>query len=180
MPRNPQKRHCSVEGCRAWAMHGKSLCSSHMRSRAVKERSELIMPLLLALESTHDAPRSDIEVINEELERLREGRSYFDEWVRQFRTQDPADRRGLSPWAFLWAWNDSTARIVQLLRERRALTGEKDGEFGELIQSVYDELEKSLALAGGEAASDAERRPPTADCRPEPSEGVGARDERGA
>jgi len=143
MPRNPQKRHCKVEGCRAWAMRGKSLCSSHMRSRSVRERSGQIMPLLLALESTPDGPPTDIKLINEELEKLREGRRYFMRWVKEFRAQDPGDRRGLSPWAFLRAWNDSTARIMQLLRERRALTGQKEGEFDELMESVYDLLEQS-------------------------------------
>jgi len=147
MPRNPQKRRCIVEGCRAWAMRGQSLCASHLRSRAVRERSELIMPLLLALDETREAPVADIEVINEELERLREGREFFWLWVKEFRAQDPGERRGLSPWAFLRAWNDSTARIIQLLRVRRDLSGQKGGEFDKLIDSVYDELEKHPALA---------------------------------
>ncbi|HUV93382.1 MAG TPA: hypothetical protein VMX14_00945 [Anaerolineae bacterium] len=162
MPRNPQKRRCKVEGCRAWAMRGKSLCSSHTRSRAVRERSGQIMPLLLALESTPDGPPTDIKLINEELEKLREGRRYFMHWVKEFRAQDPADRRGLSPWAFLRAWNDSTARIMQLLRERRALTGQKEGELGEIMESVYDLLETSPGVealetkqaAAGEDASE--------------------------
>ena len=122
------------------------MCSSHMRSRALRERSDLIMPLLLALDETHDGPVADVEVINEELEKLREGRDYFRRWVQEFRAQDPVARRGLSPWAFLRAWNDSTARIMQLLRARRDLSGEKESEFDELIQSVYDELEKSADL----------------------------------
>ena len=153
MSRNSHSRHCRVDGCRAWPMHGQSLCSSHMRSRAVRERSGLIMPLLLALESTHDGPHTDIELIDEELDRLREGRRYFRRWVEEFRAQDPAERRGLSPWAFLRAWNDSTARIVQLLEQRRALSGETHGGFEELVESVRDDLEKSAALAYSEAAS---------------------------
>jgi hypothetical protein len=120
------------------------------------------MPLLLALESTPDGPPTDIKVINEELEKLREGRRYFMRWVKEFRALDPGHRRGLSPWAFLRAWNDSTGRIVQLLRERRALTGQKEGEFDELMESVYDLLEQSPGVealgtkqaAAGEDASE--------------------------
>ena len=36
MPRNPHKRPCSVEGCKAWAMHDTipPLCASHIPGRA--------------------------------------------------------------------------------------------------------------------------------------------------
>jgi len=173
MPRNPRKRRCSVEGCRAWAMRGQSLCSSHLRSRALRERSELIMPLLLAVGGAHDGPHNDVQVIDEELEKLRQGRAYFRRWVQEFRDLDPAERRGLSPWAFLRAWNDSTARILQLLRERRALCPDGDDQFGELMRSVYDELEKSLELArlkAGDQNTRQEARPEAGEPTDAPSE----------
>jgi len=135
MSANPRKRHCLVDAYGTWTSHGP------------------LVPLLLALEARHDGPRDDVEVINEELEKLREGRAYFQQWVNEFRQQVPADRRGLSPWAFLRAWNDSTYRILQLLRERRALIGEEGGEFDGLIKSVYEELEETLALGHLEAES---------------------------
>ncbi len=29
MPRNPHKRRCAVPGCRAWAIHRRTVCASH-------------------------------------------------------------------------------------------------------------------------------------------------------
>lgn len=96
---------------------------------------------------------SDLAAINEELERLREGRRYFMDWVAEFRNQDPAERRGLSPWAFLTAWNDSTARIIYLMRERRSLGGKKATEFDPIMEAVFDQIEQH---AGVEALSGAD------------------------
>jgi hypothetical protein len=145
MPKNPKKRHCEVEGCRAWARRGESLCASHLSSRAVQERSELILPLLRAVSRRlEDLDLDDLRVIDEELRQLFMARATFMRWLDELRAQPEGESPG--PSQFLRAWNDSTSRVVQLLRARRELApdlvGGKEGEFGELIRSVYDELEK--------------------------------------
>ena len=99
----------------------------------------------------------DLAAINDELDRLQEGRRYFMDWVAEFRKQEPADRRGLSPWAFLTAWNDSTARIIYLMRERRGLGGHKETEFDPLMEAVFDQIEQQ---PGVEALDGANRKPP--------------------
>ena len=101
---------------------------------------------------------SDLAAINQELERLREGRQYFMDWVAEFRDQDPGERRGLSPWAFLTAWNDSTARIIYLMRERRGLGGHKETEFDPIMEAVFDQIEQH---AGVEALSGMAKPSPT-------------------
>lgn len=38
MPRNANKRPCAVDGCRAWAMRGETVCASHRgKARAPRE-----------------------------------------------------------------------------------------------------------------------------------------------
>jgi len=101
---------------------------------------DLLLPPVQA--TLGSGPQSDLAAINDELTRLRQGRDYFMAWVEQFRAADPADRRGLSPWAFLQAWNDSTARIIYLMRERRNLAGHKDTEFDPIMEAVFDQLEQ--------------------------------------
>jgi hypothetical protein len=145
MPRNPNKRRCKVEGCHAWAMHGESLCSSHMRSHSVQERSNLILPLLRAVANVDEgACLDDLRVIDEELRKLFAARAYFQAWVEELREMEA--KGGVSPAQFLRAWNESTSRVIQLLRARRDLGGGKDDAFGDLMAEVFDELEKELAL----------------------------------
>ena len=64
-------------------------------------------------------------------------------------------QRGLSPAQFLSAWNQTTARVIQLLRARRDLGGSKDDEFGELMSSIFHELESKLSLQAAQPNEDA-------------------------
>lgn len=115
----------------------------------------------LLLPTTHlqlgKGAASDLAAINQELERLREGRQYFMEWVTEFRDQEPAERRGLSPWAFLTAWNDSTARIIYLMRERRSLSGQKATEFDPIMEAVFDQMEQHPGVQALGAMGDPDR-----------------------
>ena len=163
MPKNPNKRRCEVEGCRAWAMRGESLCASHMRSRAVRERPELILPLLRAVADVdEERPLEDVQIIDQELQKLFAARAYFEAWVKELRDVEP--QRGLSPAQFLRAWNQTTTRVIQLLRARRDLGGSKDDEFGELMSSIFDELEGRLSL---EAVQPNEDKPEGRESEPE-------------
>jgi len=142
MPKNPKKRRCEVEGCQAWARHGESLCASHLNSRVVQERPELILPLLRAVaQGMEPRPLEDLCLIDDELRNLFLARAFFIAWVEKLRAEPPT-KPGLGPGQFLRAWNDSTSRLLQLLRARRELGGDKEGEFGDLIRSVYEALEK--------------------------------------
>ncbi len=142
MPRNPAKRRCTFPGCRAWARRGSDWCASHERSRALQEGADLVLPLLRALahkESTPPPLDDDLALIEEELKRLFEARQQFLAWVAKAREEN--DR--VTPTQFLRAWNDSTARVIQLLRARRDLTGGGSAEDG-LFNAVYDALEALL------------------------------------
>jgi len=141
MPKNPRKRRCEVQGCRAWAKRGESLCAAHLHSRLVQERPELLLPLLRAVaQGMEERPLDDLRLIDQELRNLFLARAFFIAWVEKLRAEPP-ERPGLGPGQFLRAWNESTARLVQLLRARRELGGDQEGEFGELIRSVYEALE---------------------------------------
>ena len=107
----------------------------------VQERSNLILPLLRAVaQGMEERPLDDLRLIDQELRNLFLARAFFIAWVEKLRAE-PSEKPGLGPGQFMHAWNDSTTCVVQLLRARRELGGDKEGEFGELIRSVYDALE---------------------------------------
>lgn len=131
---------------------------------------QLLLPLTRA---TLGKAAGDLQAINEELERLREGRQYFMDWVAEFREQDPAERRGLSPWAFLTAWNDSTARIIYLMRERRGLGGQKATEFDPIMEAVFDQIEQEPGVMALGSVADPSRTNSDRQSPASPAEGAG-------
>lgn len=168
MPRNPAKRRCVFPDCRAWARRGGSLCASHGRARALRQAGELVLPLFEAVAEAEppaapagasarrawlagpptDRPpydpatlHDDLALIDEELRRLFEARAQFLAWVEQARQEDRGAQ--VTPSSFLRAWNDSSARVIQLLRARRELTGAARPEDS-LFNAVYDALEAML------------------------------------
>ncbi len=111
-------------------------------------------------------------LIDLELVVLLEGRRYFLDWVEDLRGEresaEPSAPRatgassaGNSPAQFLRAWSDSTARVIQLLKARQALSAADDGSDALLLE-VVAELERSPGLlvdsdpadAAGEATDD--------------------------
>ncbi len=139
MPRNSAKRRCSLPGCRAWALRSGEWCAAHARARALQARPDLVLPLLQAV-AHHPPLGDDLAVIEEELSRLYQARQCFVEWIEQARAEQGEGRAAVTPAQFLRAWNDSTARVVQLLRARRELTASKGGQDS-LFDAVYDALE---------------------------------------
>ncbi|MHB0857309.1 MAG: hypothetical protein ACYC5M_07035 [Anaerolineae bacterium] len=106
-----------------------------------------------------DLEGADLQRIDEELRLLLEARAYFEAWAKELRE---GGKGSLSPAQYMRAWNDSTTRVVQLLRARRALAVEDDeaqGPFGALIADVYDItdglLVDALDAAGKEDHDDA-------------------------
>ncbi|MCD6519904.1 MAG: hypothetical protein J7M05_08285 [Anaerolineae bacterium] len=145
MPKNPQKKRCQVPGCRAWAQHGYDFCSAHLRSRALRHYGQLILPLLrAAAQRTQELP-DDLELIEQELQQLMEARTFFLEWVKALSQME--EKPTMDPARFLRAWNDSTARVIQLLRARREFSS---GGESALVQALEEAAEEVLAQEGGE------------------------------
>lgn len=158
MPANPHKKRCALPGCGAWAKRGETLCSSHLRSDAVRRHSREVLPLLRATTATsvpspgpNRGTEGSIEVIDRELEQLLEARRFFRCWVeeqrrREERGEPPAEEgpRALSPAQFMQAWNGSTTRVIQLVKARRDLLGAGANAADALIQEVLDEVAQGL------------------------------------
>ena len=141
MPRNPSKQRCNYPGCRAWSMRDQAFCASHLRSVPLRDHAERILPLLRAVREAAEAPaKEDAAVLEKELHQLFRARGIFLAWIEDL----PEDeRRRLNPAQLLRAWNDSTARVIQLLRARRDLVGTDVGDLADLVQSAYDILERT-------------------------------------
>jgi hypothetical protein len=149
MARELPKRPCAVAGCHAWTKHGESLCAPHLRSRAMQQGAALVLPLLRAVATpAPEAPLDDVQLIDEELRRLLTVRRFFVAWVEELRA-DPT-QRGFGPAQFLRAWNDSTARVIALLRARRELGSSNEDELGALMENVLGELEERLSRGEGQ------------------------------
>ncbi len=173
MPPNANKRRCAMPGCRAWARRGETLCSSHLRSDAVRRHSREVLPLLRAAAGPPvPAPGQDasaeggVEVIDRELEQLLEARRFFRCWVeeqrrREERGEPPVEDgpRTLSPAQFMQAWNGSTMRVIQLVKARQELLGAGANAAAALIQDVMDEVAQKLPgdLPDGPSLGDEDR-----------------------
>jgi hypothetical protein len=115
-----------------------------------------------AIEGAPDERLMDLELLA-----LIEGRRYFFEWIEDLRggcapaepgsegapaaPGEPAgEQRPANPAQFLRAWSDSTARLIQILRARRALV-ERGGADAEILEALVTLLEESpgLRIAGG-------------------------------
>jgi len=91
---------------------------------------------------TRELPASDA-LIEAELQGLYEVREAFIHWLSTLLAS--GTRISVNPAQFLRAWNDSVGRIIQLLRVRQSLLAETQGELAEVVESVYDLIDKTLA-----------------------------------
>ena len=171
MAKNPNSKPCKKAGCKAWAMRGHEYCSAHRHladsadhaTEGLTERgeealasraNEAVTDLCALSQKTQSQPLEDVQVIDKELRNLFAARAVVVEWIEQLSEKG---WQGAKPSQFLRAWNDSTSRVIQLLRARRSLSGEAEGEFGALLSRAYDELEESPALRVPQDKSSAHR-----------------------
>ncbi len=134
----------------------------------------LIRPLLdLVNAGAAQSADSSVEVIDREIESVMRARECFLYWValecgpqasegndegvpRSPKDGDskkpggrrvPAKRSGFAPGQFLRAWNDSTTRVVQLLKAREAmLVAERGEDYTDLIDAVLRDVEELPGL----------------------------------
>lgn len=184
MSRNPQKRRCKVEGCRAWAMHGKEFCSAHRYADARARRrlpqpadnrprtgqgerepaavgqvsaGEALQRLRALVERLAHEPMEDLAVLDQELRNLFAVRALFLRWLEPSQDQEP---EGVDPAQFLRTWNDSSTRVMQLLRTRRELLGSQEGEWGPFMQDVFNALEGRVPIFQQEGETQGATAPP--------------------
>ena len=97
--------------------------------------------LMRAIHSAEGRPLDSLEVIERELRELLDARQSFVHWVEQVRNDKSAPGQ-LNPAQYLHAWNDSTTRVIQLLRAHRDLGGAPDGDLADLLRRAYERLEQ--------------------------------------
>ncbi|NLG50093.1 MAG: hypothetical protein GX552_08300 [Chloroflexi bacterium] len=184
MSKNPQKSRCRVEGCRAWAMRGKEYCSAHRYADArARRRStqpagrqppvsqgerepastdqvsavEALQRLRALIERLAREPLEDVAVLDQELRNLFAVRALFLRWLEPGQNQEP---EGVDAAQFLRTWNDSSTRVMQLLRTRRQLVGSQEGEWGPFMQDVFDGMEERVPIFQQEGEAQGATAPP--------------------
>lgn len=129
MPRNPDKRRCQQATCRAWARHDSPFCAMHQP----RPGSGSAVP-----QNTPSEPLDDLALLEEEVRRLLEARAEFQAWAREVRAA--GGKVEITPLQFLKAWGDVSARLIQLLRARKALQPRGDA-IEDLVEAVWQELQ---------------------------------------
>ena len=106
--------------------------------------ADFILPLLQAVTEAAGRPTlNDLDVVEAELRTLFQARHLILRWIEKL-SEKGEEKHGVSPTQFLRAWNDSTTRVIQLLRARRDLGGKGEGESGPLMDGVYGALQELL------------------------------------
>lgn len=189
MSARAQKRHCRVEGCRAWAMRGKEYCAAHRYADARARRrppqpvdrqpadrqpaarqgereaaptdqvsaGEALQRLRVLIERLAHEPLEDLAVLEQELRNLFTVRALFLRWLEPGRDEEP---EGVDAAQFLRTWNDSSTRVMQLLRTRRQLAGNQEGEWGPFMRDVFDALEGRVPIFQQEGEAQGATAPP--------------------
>ena len=108
---------------------------------------DALAALMRASEGTEALARAlaeddDSRVIEQELVDLLQARRYFCDWIAELRRE--GDSRSTSPAQYLRAWNDSTARVIQLLRARKQLQPTDAG-----LDTLFDQVLKELDEEAG-------------------------------
>lgn len=142
MPRNPNKRRCAYPGCRAWAMAGSAHCWSHRRMAC--EATALSTPpdespLGIYASALTPEERRLLEQHGELLDLEPEI------WLLRIMSrrlfiaigEEDADRETIRRLATVLY--QGLARLAELTRARRALSGEAaDGLAGALAQALEE------------------------------------------
>ena len=123
------------------------------RWRDLQEDERLVLPLLEAAEAAAEGDETamgDGALIEQELRGLFRARALFLRWMEKLRAGE--GKGDISPTQFLRAWNNSTTRVIQLLRARQALCAREEGPYERLADRVYDTLEAYVKEASLEDA----------------------------
>jgi hypothetical protein len=141
MPRNPNKRRCARTGCRAWAMAGELFCASHRAAKSAPPAGDsgsmfgIYADALTPEERRLLEKRGDTGDVEPEIWLLRVmSRRLFLALGR-----DDCDQETVRKLAGVLY--QGIARLAQLLRTHRALSGDAvDGLAGALAQAL-DEID---------------------------------------
>ena len=154
MARNPNKKRCSVPGCRAWAKRGTNLCASHSGSRSAeirKRKPRVARPAVPdqngnppesdshpSESTTSRAPgirqaaarRRGIPSLDDEIALLAARRDAVDRWMMQ----RLAEGEEIDALRYLALIGQIGSRIARMLKTRQALGGS-----GDIIEGLFTE-----------------------------------------
>jgi hypothetical protein len=118
---------------------------------------EALQRLRALIERLAREPLEDVAVLDQELRNLFAVRALFLRWLEPGQNQEP---EGVDAAQFLRTWNDSSTRVMQLLRTRRQLVGSQEGEWGPFMQDVFDGMEERVPIFQQEGEAQGATAPP--------------------
>lgn len=128
MPRNPNKRPCAVEGCRAWAMRGETVCAAHRKAAAARREAEVLVQVKpLTADYTLDDLAAHAALALNRLQAWYEARATDDEprWML----------------AYIRQLYGCLARLTELWKERASLG---EGELEAALNGALAELQGAM------------------------------------
>lgn len=134
MSRNPNKRPCAVEGCRAWAVRGATVCAAHRRAaRAHAEAPSGADAPLLTADYTLDDLAAHAALALNRLEAWYDAHAADDDprWVL----------------AYVRQLYGCLARLADLWKQRASLG---EGELAAALNGALAELRKECADGGAD------------------------------
>ena len=140
MPRNPDKRRCAREGCKAWAMRGAESRASHSRSVAVGAPEGNLNALKHGFYARRGVPGDGDEVrtmpsIDDEITFLAARRDMLGRWVMaKIEAGEDVD---VIKYVGLIAQTGS--RIARMMRDREAIGSHTD-PIADLFDEALDEV----------------------------------------
>jgi hypothetical protein len=149
MSRSERKQRCAMPGCKAWAVADHDCCAAHLSQVRALSWEALLRALEGAMQSAWGAdagPPDDLAVLNAELRDLYAVRALYLAWLREHAAASDEDAAPPEPPSrLLRAWAETTARVIQLVRARRALSAVTATSFDALMQDVLDKVDVLLA-----------------------------------
>lgn len=141
MPKNPDKKRCSVKGCRAWAMRGSDVCASHAgraRGGAPVGNQNRLDHGFYSRHFTDDelaVVLSPVDDLADEIALCRVLTGRLAGRLTGDGDMDVEDLVKLSSMALR-----ASNTLARLMRDNRVLTGEAADDLAGSIGSVLDQL----------------------------------------
>lgn len=141
MSKNPDKKRCAVDGCRAWSMRGSDVCSSHdgrARGGAPAGNTNRLDHGFYSRHFTDDELAVVLSPVDDLGDEIALCRVLAGRLAGRLSSSDDVDIEDLVKLASMALRASNT--LARLMRDNRVLTGEAADDLAGSIGAVLDQL----------------------------------------